>query len=99
LARRLKGFGPRQIGEWLVVLEEAVSTASLLWEDALRVELERLGNDQTTRATLARYDGAFPAEYTAVTPVVVALEDIAHIDQFSHADLTFRPTADEHEAR
>jgi glutamate dehydrogenase len=79
-------------------LEDAVSNASLLWEDALRIELERLGNDQATRATLSRYDGAFPAEYTAVTPVAVALEDIAHIDQLSHADLTFRPTADEHEA-
>ncbi|HUP73110.1 MAG TPA: NAD-glutamate dehydrogenase domain-containing protein [Acidimicrobiales bacterium] len=79
-------------------LEEAVSNASLRWEDALRLELERSGNDQATRATLARYDGAFPADYTAVTSVVVALEDIAHIDQLSHADLTFRPTADEHEA-
>ena len=79
-------------------LEDAVANASLLWEDALRLELERLGNDQATRATLARYDGAFPADYTAVTAVAVALEDIAHIDELTHADLTFRPTADEHDA-
>ncbi|MEO8691918.1 MAG: NAD-glutamate dehydrogenase domain-containing protein [Acidimicrobiales bacterium] len=85
---------PAQIDD----LEETVSNASLLWEDALRLELERLGNDLATRETLARYDGAFPADYTAVTPVAAALEDIAHIDQLSHADLTFRPTADEHEA-
>ena len=76
-------------------LEDAIANASLLWEDALRLELERLGNDQATRAALARYDGAFPADYTAVTPVVVALADIARIDQLSDIDLTFRPTADE----
>ena len=34
-------------------LEDAVANASLLWEDALRLELERLGNDQSTRDTLA----------------------------------------------
>ncbi|MEO5839313.1 MAG: NAD-glutamate dehydrogenase domain-containing protein [Acidimicrobiales bacterium] len=89
---------PTLSAEQIDDLEEAVANASLLWEDALRLELERLGNDHATRETLARYDGAFPADYTALTPVAVALEDIAHIDQLSHADLTFRPTADEHEA-
>ena len=78
-------------------LEEAIATTSLSWEDGLRLELERHVNDQATRETLARYESAFPADYTAVTPVAVALADIAHIDALADIDLSFRPTADEHD--
>ena len=78
-------------------LEDAIATVSLSWEDGLRLELERHVNDQARRDTLARYEGAFPADYTAVTPVAVALADISHIDALTDFDLTFRPTADEHD--